>query len=67
MRAEVIADVLAGLPVDVRLTARASKWSPSGIYARIATKKAEAVQCGRKVLLKPEAAEFLGISLEKAA
>ncbi|TXN73425.1 hypothetical protein [Methylobacterium sp. WL6] len=68
VRAEVIADVMANVPVEVRATARASGWSPSGVYARIATGKASVVRCGRKIQLTPEgAASFLGITLNKAA
>ena len=68
VHAEVVADVLAGLNVDIRPTARAAGWSPSGIYARVASNKAAFVRCGRKLKLTPEgAAPFLGIALNRAA
>jgi hypothetical protein len=68
VHAEIVADIRAGLNVDIRPTARASGWSPSGIYARVAANKAAAVKNGRKLQLTPEgAAPFLGITLDRSA
>ena len=68
VRAEVVADIRAGINTEIRPTARASNWSPSGVYARIAAGKVPAVREGRKLLLTPEgAAKFLGITLDRPA